>query len=126
MDPIATKYRIPIPNTDTKGELILYFFPWEGYWDELRINIFYCIYKYYLTTCRTRKLMPSSQHFEATLKAECKNIIMKNPTNKDLVKNLLPLWIERELTTKETLELLEEVEESQIRAKCSLPQIRQP
>ena len=110
MDPIATKYRIPIPNTDTKGELILYFFPWEGYWDELRINVFYSIYKYYLTTCRTRKLMPSSQHFEATLKVECKNIIMTNPTNKDLVKNLLPLWTERELTTKETLELLEEVE----------------
>ena len=32
--PIATKYNIPIPNTDSKGELILYYFPWENYWDD--------------------------------------------------------------------------------------------
>ena len=54
--------------------------------------------------------MPNSNHFEAVLKFESKNIILTNPTNKDVVKNLLPLWNERELSTTETLELIEEVE----------------
>ena len=94
----------------TKGELILYFFPWEGYWDELRINIFYAIYKYYVLMCRTRKKIKTSIHFETTLKYECKNIIMTNPTNKNLTNNLLPLWTGKELTDSETIELLEEVE----------------
>jgi hypothetical protein len=92
----------------TKGELVLYFFPWEGYWDEMRINIFYAIYKYYLLRCRTRKQLPTSFHFETTLKF--KKIIMTNPTNSDLTKNLLPLWTGRELTRAETLELPPEVE----------------
>ena len=94
----------------TKGDLILYFFPWEGYWDELRINIFYAIYKYYIIMCRTRKKLQTSVHFETTLKYECKHIIMTNPTNKDLTNNRLPLWTGRELTRVETLELLQEVD----------------
>ena len=60
--------------------------------------------------CRTSKKLPTSIHFESTLKYECKNIIMTNPTNKDLTNNLLPLWTDRELTRIETLELLQEVE----------------
>ena len=35
---------------------------------------------------------------------------MTNPTNRNLIDNLLPLWTGRELTKMETLELLEEVE----------------
>ena len=35
---------------------------------------------------------------------------MTTPTNKGLTKNLLPLWINHELSKNETLELLEEVE----------------
>ena len=35
---------------------------------------------------------------------------MTTPTNKGLTDNLLPLWIGRELSEMETLELLEEVE----------------
>ena len=50
LEPIAQKYNIPIPNRETKGELILYFWPWQGKWEELRINIFYAIFKYYLLT----------------------------------------------------------------------------
>ena len=46
--PVATKFNIPLPNLTTKGELVLYYFPWEGYWDELCINIFFAIFKYYL------------------------------------------------------------------------------
>ena len=108
--PIAEKYKIPLPNLFTKGELILYYFPWAGYWDEIRINVFYAIYKYFLLGCRLRKKLPTSANFEMTLRYECKYIVMTNPTNKNLTKNLLPLWTGKELTTAETLELLEEVE----------------
>ena len=76
----------------------------------MRTNIFLAIYKLFLTSCRTRKIPPNSNHFESVLKFECKNIILTNPTNNDLVKNLLPLWTERELSATETLELIEEVE----------------
>ena len=103
--PVATKFNIPLPNLSTKGELVLYYFPWKGYWDELRINIFFAIFKYYLLMCRTRKMLPNSIHFETDLRTEWKNIVMTNPTN----KNLLPLWTGRELTETETLELLEDV-----------------
>ena len=115
--PIATKYNIPIPNTNSKGELILYYFPWENYWDEARINIFYAIFKYYLLSCRTRKILPTPNHFEVTLKFEVKNITLTNPTNTGLTKNLLPLWTGKELTVTETIELLEEVEGKTDKAK---------
>ena len=49
-------------------------------------------------------------HFEKILKFECRNIVMTNPTNTGLTKNLLPLWTGHELSESETLELLEEVE----------------
>ena len=74
LEPIATKYNIPIPNVENKGELILYYWPWKGKWKELRINVFYAIYKNYLLTCRARKILPPSIHSENVLKIECKNI----------------------------------------------------
>ena len=98
LEPTARKYNIPTPNVTTKGELILYYFPWEGKWEELRLNIFYAIFKFYLLSCRRRKILPNSQHFEITLKFECRNIVMTNPTNSGLTKNLLPLWIGHELS----------------------------
>ena len=55
-----------------------------------------------------RKKLPTLVHFETTLKYECKNIIMTNPTNSDLTY-LLPLWTGIELTRIESLELLQEV-----------------
>ena len=115
--PVSTKYNIPIPNTVTKGELILYFFPWEGFWDEARINIYYAIYKYYLLSCRTRKILPTADHFEITLKFEIKNITLTNPMNSGLTQNLLPLWTGKELTKTEKIELLEEVERKTDKAK---------
>ena len=108
--PIATKYKIPLPNLVTKGELVLYYFPWDTYWDEIRINVFFAIYKYFLISCRARKKLPTTTNFEMTLRYECKYIIMTNPTNSNLTSNLLPLWTGKELTKAETLELLEEVE----------------
>jgi hypothetical protein len=110
LQPIAAKYKIPIPNLITKGELVLYYFPWDSYWDEIRINVFFAIYKYFLISCRARKKLPTPTNFEMTLRYECKYIIMTNPTNKNLTNNLLPLWTGKELTRMETLELLEEVE----------------
>ena len=105
--------RIPPTNTHTitiYGESILYYHLQPGHWDEIRTNIFLSIYKLYITNCRTRKILPNSTHFEAVLKYESKNIILTNPTNKDPVKNLLPLWTEHDLSPIETLELIEEVE----------------
>ena len=87
---LAGKYKIPVPNRETKGELIIYYWPWVGKWEELRINIFYAIFKFYLMSCRTRKILPTAPHFENVLKIECKNIIMTTPTNKGLTDNLLP------------------------------------
>ena len=74
---VSNKYNIPIPNTNSKGELILYYFPWEDIWDELRINVYYAIYKYYLLSCRTRKILPTPEHFEITLKFEREKTLPK-------------------------------------------------
>ena len=76
----------------------------------MHINIFYSVYKYYQTICRLRKILPTSEEFEIKLKYKCKNAILTNPTNKDLTDNLLPLWIEHELSLNDTLKLLNEVE----------------
>lgn len=108
--PVADKYSIPIPNLQTDGELLLYFYPKQGKWDELRINTFYMLYKYHIHLCRVRKQLPTATNFEFTLKNETKKIVMTNPTNNDLVENLLPLWTGHELTEDETVELLEECE----------------
>ena len=110
LEPLSQKYNIPSPNVQTKGELILYYFPWEGKWDELRINIYFAIFKFFLLSCRTRKILPTPGHFETIIRFESKNIIMTNPMNTRLTKNLLPLWTGNELSDTETLELLEEVE----------------
>ena len=69
------------------------------------------------TICRTRKILPTANHFEMTLKFETKNITLTNPMNSGLTQNLLPLWTGRELTETETLELLEEVEGKTDKAK---------
>ena len=58
LTPVAEEYNIP--NLTTIDELVMYFFPWEGYCDEIRINIFYAIYKYFLLMCRTRKIFKTS------------------------------------------------------------------
>ena len=68
-------------------------------------------------SCRTRKILPTHDDFEITLKFETKNITLTNPMNSGLTKNLLPLWTGRELTEIETLELLEEVEGKTDKAK---------
>ena len=60
LDLVATKYNIPLPDTTTFGESILYYHLQPGYWDEMRTNIFLAIYKLFLTSCRTRKILLES------------------------------------------------------------------
>jgi hypothetical protein len=80
---------------DEEGENVLYYFKQECKWTELRMNIFYIIYKYYINNCRLRKILPTSQQFESTVNYETKKIVMANPTNKGLIDNLLPIWMGR-------------------------------
>jgi hypothetical protein len=89
---------------------VLYFFKQDCNWTEIRINIFYIIYKYYINNYRLRKILPTSQQFERTVKYETKNIVMANPTKEGLIDNLLPIWMGRELEKKEVIEILEECE----------------
>jgi hypothetical protein len=91
LEPISRTYNIPIPNVETKDKLILYYFPWEGKWDETRNNVYYAIYDFFLLSCGTRKILPTPGHFEINLKFDCKNIVMTNPMNTGVTKNLLPL-----------------------------------
>jgi hypothetical protein len=51
LEQTSRKYYIPIPNVETKSELILYYFPWKGKWDETRINVYYAIYTYKAAFC---------------------------------------------------------------------------
>ena len=82
---------------DEEGEKVLYYFKQECNWTEMRTNIFYIIYKYYINNCRLRKILPTSQQFESTVKYETKKIVMANPTNKGLIDNLLLIWMGREM-----------------------------
>ena len=82
----------------------------DGKWNEMRTNIFYIIYKYYINNCRLRKILPTSQQLERTVKYETKKIVMANPTKEGLIDNLLPIWSGRELEKKEIIKILEESE----------------
>ena len=95
---------------EEEGKNILYFFMQDGIWNELRTNIFYTIYKYYINNCRLRKILPTENQFESTLKYETKTIVMANPTKEGLVDNLLQIWRGRELEKSEIIEILEESE----------------
>ena len=44
------------------------------------------------------------------LKNETRKIALTNPSNKELVNNLLPIWQGKELTESEVLEVLQEYE----------------
>jgi hypothetical protein len=74
LTPMANKFNIPLPDLEEKGEKVLYYF----YWTEMRTNMFYIIYKYYINNCRLRKTIPTSQQFERTVRYETK----KNGTRK--------------------------------------------
>jgi hypothetical protein len=110
LNPIASKFNISLPDMEEEGEKVLYFFMQDGKWNEMRTNIFYIIYKYYINNCRLRKILPTSQQLERTVKYETKKIVMANPTKEGLIDNLLPIWTGRELEKDEVIEILEESE----------------
>ena len=110
LTPVANKFKIPIPDMNENGEKVLYFWKQDCNWTEMRTNIFYLIYKYYINNCRLRKITPSCPQFENTVKYETKKILLANPTVAGLIDNLLPIWMGREMGESETLEILEECE----------------
>ena len=110
LTPVATKFNITVPDMNEEGEKILYFWQQDCNWTEMRTNIFFLIYKYYINNCRLRKILPTSQQFENTVRYETKKIVLANPTTTGLIDNLLPIWVGREMEEKETLEILEECE----------------
>ena len=59
LKPTANKFNIPLPDMEEEGEKVLYFFIQNVKWSELRTNIFYTIYKYYINNCRLRKILPT-------------------------------------------------------------------
>jgi hypothetical protein len=108
--PVARKYNINIPDFTEDGEKILYYFPQEKHWEEVRTNLFFLIYKYYINNCRLRKTIPTENNLERTVKNEVRNIAQSNPTNDDLTEHLVPIWTGRELTKEDRIEILEEYE----------------
>ena len=106
----ARKYNIELPDADENGEQIIYFFPQNGKWKEIRTNIFLLIFKNYINVERLRKNTPTSEGLEKMLKNETRKMALTNPSNKELVNHLLPIWQGRELTETEILEVLQEYE----------------
>jgi hypothetical protein len=85
-------FKIPLPNTNKKGELLLYFFPWKDKWEFIRINVFYMLYKYYITSCKYQNKLPTFNGIEHFIRSEVKLMIITNQNNKDLLYNIIPLW----------------------------------
>ena len=56
------------------------------------------------------KELPIETNFESTPKNETREIVLANPTNEDMVDNLLPIWTGREVEKKQIIEILEESE----------------
>ena len=84
---------------DEEGEKVLYCWKQDCNWTEMRTNIFFR---------RLRKILPTSQQFERTVRYETKKIVLANPTTTGLIDNLLPVWVGREMEEKETLETFEQ------------------
>ena len=110
LDPIANKNNIKIPDGENEGEKIIYFFPQEGKWNEIWTNIFYLIYKAYINATRLRKAIPNHEAFDKYVKNETIKIAKANPSNNDLIENMIPLWTGREISASDIVKLLEEYE----------------
>ena len=68
------------------------------------------IYKAYINACRLRKELPNQGALDRYIKNETRKIASSNPCNEDLVDNMLPFWMENEITREDTLEILQEHE----------------
>ena len=110
LNPVAAKYNIVLPDLTEEGEKIIYFWPGDDQWEEIRLNTFMLIYKSYINACRLRKALPEQGSLDRYVKNETRKIAATNPGNKDLVENMLPFWTENEITQEETIEILQEYE----------------
>ena len=99
-----------MPDTEEEGEKIIYFWPTDDMWGEIRLNTFFLIYKAYINACRLRKVLPNQDSLDRYIKNETRKIATSNPCNKDLVENMLPFWTENEITQEDTIEILQEYE----------------
>ena len=57
INPIAAKYNITMPDSEEEGEKIIYFWPTDDIWGEIRLNNFFLIYRAYINACTLRKEM---------------------------------------------------------------------
>ena len=99
-----------MPDAVEKGERIIYFWPTQDRWGEIRLNTFFLIYKAYINACRLRKELPNQDLLDRYIKNETRKIAATNPCNKDMVENMLPFWTGNEITREETIEILQEYE----------------
>ena len=59
MEEAARDYRIEISNLNDKGYEIVIYRQKENVWEELRENIFFLNYKYFVSKCRAEKKIPN-------------------------------------------------------------------
>ena len=93
-----------------KVRKIIFFWPSDDKWGEIRLNTFFLIYKAYINACRLRKELPNQNALDRYIKNETRKIAASNPCNKDLVEIMLPFWTENEITREDTIEILQEYE----------------
>ena len=94
---------IDIGNINTKGYKILIHRIKENKWEELRENIFFTLFKFYIFKCRAGERLPNTAQFKNDLQKEISMIIRCNSQSKIISEHLLPLWGGHEVS----LELVE-------------------
>ena len=94
---------IDIGNINTKGYEILIHRIKENKWEELRENIFFTLFKFYIFKCRAGERLPNTAQFKKNLQQEILMIIRCNSQSKIITEHLLPLWGGHEIS----LELVE-------------------
>ena len=99
---------IAINDIDTKGYEVLIHKIKENIWEELRENLFFTLYRFYIFKCRAGERLPSTNQFRTELRNEISMIIRCNAQSKNINDKLLPLWGGHELT----LELAEKLREN--------------
>ena len=111
LNPTAAKYNITLPDITDEGEKIIYFWPIDDQWEEIRLNTFFLIYKAYINACRLRKVLPEQGSLDRYIKNETRKVAASNPGNKDLVENMLPFWTENEITQRKQLKFSRSMKE---------------
>ena len=96
---------IELGNINTKGYEILIHRIKDNKWEELRENIYFTLYKFYIFKCRAGERLPSTEQFRKNLQQDIMMIIRCNSQSKIITDHLLPLWGGHEIS----LELVETI-----------------